>query len=108
VSSDEFEDIARLSGMPLIDRPALCHVLNTRYVGIMVAKKLGKDYSKLNLIIAHLGSGISVSIHSNGRIIDTCSDDGSPFTPERSGVVPSRLLVEECYSESTPCFRCVK
>ncbi|MGI9952760.1 butyrate kinase [Moorellaceae bacterium AZ2] len=98
VSTDEMEEIARLSGMPEIERPSLSHALNSRAVARMVAEKLGKRYGEVNVIVAHLGGGITVTIHSKGRIIDVVSDDEGPFSPERAGRVPCRILIDLCYS----------
>ena len=98
VSTDELEDIARLSGMKEIERESLVHTLNMRASGIKVAKEMGKRYEDMNLIIAHLGGGLSISVHKKGRMVDIISDDEGPFSPERSGVVPSRALAKMCYS----------
>jgi len=97
VTTDEFNDLARFSGIKEIPRISAGHVLNSRAVGRKVAKTLGKKYEELNLIIAHLGGGHTVSIHQQGRIVDLISDDEGPFSPERSGGVPCRALVDLCY-----------
>lgn len=98
VSTDELEDIARLSGMKEIERRSLVHALNMRASGIKVAKEMGKRYEDMNLIIAHLGGGLSTSVHKKGRMVDIASDDEGAFSPERSGKVPCRALVRMCYS----------
>ena len=98
ISSDELSDIARISGMPLIPRDSLLHTLNTRAVCMKTAQKMNKIYKDLNIIIAHLGGGITISVHSKGRIIDIVSDDEGPFSPERAGRVPCRKLIDMCYS----------
>lgn len=98
VMTDEFTDIARISGMPDIPRTSSSHVLNTRAMAIKAAKKLGKRYDELNIIVAHLGGGISINLHSGGQIIDLVSDDEGPFSPERAGRVPCRELINLCYS----------
>jgi butyrate kinase len=67
-------------------------------MGRKYAKERGGDYKDYNLIVAHLGGGISISAHQKGRIIDSISDDGGPFSPERSGSVPLNFIVELCYS----------
>ncbi|MBP2652813.1 MAG: butyrate kinase [Firmicutes bacterium] len=98
VCVDELEDIARISGMPAIPRFSHAHTLNMRAAGRKLAAQLGKDYASLNLVIAHLGGGITVSMHHNGRMIDVMPDDDGPFSPERAGRVSCRLLIDECYS----------
>jgi len=97
VAVDELEDIARISGIADIKRESFSHALNMRAVSIKVAKKLGKDYKDTNLVVAHLGGGISISVHKKGRMVDIISDDEGPFSPERSGRVPCRSLMEMCY-----------
>nr|WP_277998798.1 butyrate kinase [Moorella sulfitireducens] len=98
VSTDEMDEIARISGMPEIERPSLSHVLNSRVVARKVAGSLNKEYRDVNVIVAHLGGGITITIHSGGRIIDVVSDDEGPFSPERAGRVPCRILIDLCYS----------
>lgn len=97
VSVDEFEPIARVSGMKDIERKSFVHALNTRAVAIKTAKEMGKNFNELNLIVAHLGGGISISVIKNGKIIDIVSDDEGPFSPERSGRVPCKDLMKMCY-----------
>jgi butyrate kinase len=98
VMTDEFPDISRISGMPDIPRNSTSHVLNTRAMAIKYAKNIGKGYDSLNIIVAHLGGGISINLHHNGKIIDLVSDDEGPFSPERAGRVPCRQLINLCYS----------
>ncbi|HHZ00539.1 MAG TPA: butyrate kinase [Sedimentibacter sp.] len=98
VMTDEFPDIARISGMPDIPRSSTSHVLNTRAMAIKYAKSLGKKYQDMTIIVAHLGGGISINLHHKGRIIDLVSDDEGPFSPERAGRVPCRELINLCYS----------
>lgn len=90
VAVDEMEDIARFTGMPQIKRQSLFHALNQKAVALKAANKLDKPYNKLRLIIAHLGGGISVGVHQNGRVIDVNNalDGDGPMSPERSGSVP--------------------
>lgn len=97
VAVDELTDIARISGMKDIKRKSFSHALNMRAVGIKTAENLGRKYEDMNLIITHLGGGISVSIHEKGRMIDLISDDEGPFSPERAGRVPCKDLIELCY-----------
>ncbi len=98
VMSAELPDIARISGMPDIPRTSSSHVLNTRAMAIKAAKERGKKYEDMNIIVAHLGGGISINVHEKGRIVDLVSDDEGPFSPERAGRVPCRELINLCYS----------
>jgi butyrate kinase len=98
VMVDEFEDIARISGMPKITRTSASHVLNSRAMAMKVAKKYSKKYEDLNFVVAHLGGGISLSVHKKGKIVDIISDDEGPFSPERAGRVPCRSLIDLCFS----------
>lgn len=98
VSSDEMDDIARITGFPEIQRQSFCHVLNSKAMGREYAREMGKNYNEMNFLIAHLGSGISISAHHKGRIIDVISDDTGPFSPERSGSIPLFALVDLIYS----------
>lgn len=90
VAVDEMEDIARYTGMPEIRRVSLFHALNQKAVALKAAKDLGRPYSELDLIVAHLGGGISVGMHHHGRVIDVNNalDGDGPMSPERSGSVP--------------------
>jgi len=97
---DELQPVARLSGHPEIDRISIFHALNQKAVGRMHAEKSGKKYEDLNLIIAHLGGGISIGAHRKGKVIDVnnaLNGDG-PYSPERSGGLPSGQLVDLCFS----------
>lgn len=98
VRVDELSDIARISGMPDIPRTSSSHVLNSRATAMKVANKHNKKYADMNFIVAHLGGGISLSIHEKGQIVDIISDDEGPFSPERAGRVPCRDLIDACYS----------
>lgn len=100
VSVDEMEDIARISGMPGIERPSLFHALNQKAVARHAAKDLNKDYNELNLIVAHMGGGISVGAHKQGNVVDVNNalDGDGPMSPERSGSVPLGPLYKRCFS----------
>ncbi|CCO07419.1 butyrate kinase [Desulforamulus hydrothermalis] len=99
VAVDEMEPVARLSGHPELPRISLSHALNMKAVARKVARQLGKTYQEVNLVIAHLGSGISVSPHRRGRMIDVNNaNNEGPFSPERCGTLPSAQLVKLCYS----------
>lgn len=100
VVTDEMEDIARISGHLKFERLSIFHALNQKATARIHAKKVGKKYEDLNLIIAHLGGGISVGAHKNGRVIDVnnaLNGEGS-FSPERSGTLPAGQLIELCFS----------
>lgn len=98
VAVDEMQDIARVSGMPEIKRSSFSHALNSRAMAIKTALKYDKKYKDLNMIVAHLGGGISVSVHQKGQMIDIISDDEGPFSPERAGRVPCKKLIDLCFS----------
>lgn len=98
VRVDEMKDVARISGMPDIPRTSTSHALNSRAMAFKAAKKYGKAYSDMNFVVAHLGGGISLSVHEKGRLADIISDDEGPFSPERAGRVPCKGLIDLCYS----------
>ena len=100
VAVDEMEDIARYTGMPEIRRDSLFHALNEKAVALKAAKDLKKPYQELNMIIAHLGGGISVGVHHFGRVIDVNNalDGDGPMSPERSGSVPMGPLYKMALS----------
>jgi len=97
---DELEDYARISGMPEIERKAKAHPLNQKAVARLAAAELGGKYSDYNFVVAHMGGGISIGAHKNGRIVDinNCLDGEGTFTPERAGGLPVGSLVEMCFS----------
>ncbi|HOP00101.1 MAG TPA: butyrate kinase [Bacteroidales bacterium] len=97
---DELQPVARFSGHPEIKRISIFHALNQKAVARTYASYVKRRYEDLNLIIAHLGGGISVGAHSHGRVVDVnnaLNGDG-PFSPERSGGLPSGQLAELCFS----------
>jgi butyrate kinase len=97
---DELNPIARISGVVEIERKSIFHALNQKAVARRVAKDLGKKYEELHLIVTHMGGGITVGVHKNGRVIDVNNGlhgDG-PFSPERAGTVPAGDLVSLCFS----------
>jgi butyrate kinase len=97
---DELQPVARISGHPKIERKSIFHALNQKAVSRIYAASVGKNYEDLNLIVAHMGGGISVGAHKNGKVIDVnnaLNGDG-PFSPERSGGLPSGQLAELCFS----------
>ncbi|MBC1431365.1 butyrate kinase [Listeria welshimeri] len=97
---DEMQPIARFSGNELIARKSIFHALNHKAAGRKIAKKLGSDYEKLNFVIAHLGGGISVAAHRQGKAVDVNNalDGDGPFSPERSGSLPMNDFLEACFS----------
>lgn len=98
VTSGDLLPVAQITGIPDITRHSFCHVLNSRAMAIEYAKRVGEPYEDLNLVVAHLGGGVSISVHSHGTIIDSMGDDDGQFSPERSGSVPGLELVDLCYS----------
>ena len=97
---DELSPLARISGHPDIPRVSIFHALNQKSIARMHAQATGRKYEELNLVIAHLGGGVSVSAHKQGRVIDTNNalDGDGPFSPERSGGLPAGALVKLCFS----------
>jgi len=94
--SDEYCDLARVSGLKGLERRSGFHALNTKQIALEYAKSIGKRVDQLNLLIAHLGGGISVGIHAKGRVIDTSNalDGEGPFSPERAGGLTSRMVLQ--------------
>ncbi|SKC35599.1 butyrate kinase [Maledivibacter halophilus] len=97
---DEMQDVARLSGMPEIDRKSIFHALNQKAVARRAAKEMDKRYEEMNFIVAHLGGGVSVGAHKHGRVIEVNNalDGEGPFSPERSGGFPVGDLAKLCFS----------
>ena len=97
---DELQDLARFSGVPELPRKSIFHALNQKAVAKRYGKESGKGYENLNLIVTHMGGGVSVGAHKNGQIIDVNNalDGEGAFSPERSGGVPSGDLVKLCFS----------
>ncbi len=97
---DEFEDFARISGMPDIQRKSKDHPLNQKSVARQAAVEMGGEYKDFNFLVAHLGGGISVGVHKKGKIIDVNNalDGDGPFSPERAGGLPVGSLVDLCFS----------
>jgi butyrate kinase len=99
VSVDEFEPLARVSGWPEIERRSLSHALNLKATARRAALDLGRPYATLNLVGVHLGGGISVSAHRQGKMVDVnqALDGTGPFSPERAGGLPVGDVVRMCY-----------
>jgi len=97
---DELQDVARISGMAGVDRVSIFHALNQKAVARRYAATAKKSYKDLNLVIAHMGGGVTVGAHQHGKVVDVNNglDGEGPFSPERSGSVPVGSLVKMCYS----------
>lgn len=97
---DELEPISRYSGVPELPRISVFHALNQKAVARRYAKEAGKKYEELNLIVVHMGGGVSVGPHRQGKVIDIFNalDGDGAFSPERAGAVPVGSLVKMCFS----------
>ena len=97
---DEMTDVARYAGHPLFQRVSIFHALNQKAVAKRFAKEQGKKYEDLNLIVCHMGGGVSIGAHMKGSVVDTQNalDGEGPFSPERSGSLPTGQLVKQCFS----------
>ena len=97
---DELNEVARVSGMPEIDRKSIFHALNQKATARRAAKEMERKYEDCNFIVAHMGGGISVGAHEKGRVVDVANalDGEGPFSPERSGGLPVGDLVKMCFS----------
>jgi len=98
VTVDEWQDCARLSGSPLIPRWCVGHALNIKEVARRFARETGRPYGDLRLIIVHMGSGITVSAHRDGKMIDNNTPEEGPFGPDRTGSLPVQSLIKLCLS----------
>jgi len=97
---DEMDDAARITGMPMAPRRPIFHALNQKAIARLHCRRKGLDYERMNLIVAHMGGGISVAIHRQGRIADVNNalDGDGPFAPDRAGSLPTSELIKICYS----------
>ncbi|MGM0565850.1 MAG: butyrate kinase [Bacteroidota bacterium] len=97
---DEFDDVARYSGHPLLPRKSIFHALNQKAIARHHAAVKNKKYEEMNLIVVHMGGGITVGAHRNGRVVDVNNglDGDGPFSPERSGTLPVGDLAKLCFS----------
>jgi butyrate kinase len=97
---DEVDEIAKITGLQEIEKEIFFHALNQRAIGRRAAMETGKAYDKANIIVAHIGGGISVGVHRKGRVIDVNNalDGDGPFSPERTGSLPVGSLINMCYS----------
>ncbi|MGL4687450.1 MAG: butyrate kinase [Fusobacteriaceae bacterium] len=97
---DELEEVARISGIPEIERKSIFHALNQKAVARKYCKENNLKYEAINLIVTHMGGGISTGIHKNGKVVDVNNalDGEGAFSPERAGTLPAGDLVEMCFS----------
>jgi len=97
---DELDDVARVSGNKLFKRNSIFHALNQKAVARRFAKERGRSYEELNLIVAHMGGGVSIGLHRRGRVVDVnqALNGEGPFSPERSGTLPAGDLAKLCFS----------
>ena len=97
---DEMDDAARITGMPMCPRKAIFHALNQKAIARLHCDRVGWTYEESNLIVAHMGGGISVAAHKQGRIVDVNNalDGDGPFAPDRAGSIPSSELIKVCFS----------
>ena len=97
---DEFEPVARYSGMPENPRISIFHALSQKRVARLIADKRGQPYEKVNCVVCHGGGGVSVGAHRLGKVIDVTNgfEGDGPMTPQRSGSTPGAKLVEMCFS----------
>lgn len=98
---DELEPVARISGIPEIERKSIFHALNQKAVARSYAKEIGKPYESLNLIVVHMGGGITIGSHKNGRVIDVTNalDGEGPLSSERSGALPVGDIIKMCFEK---------
>ena len=97
---DERDPIAKITGIPEIENRSTFHALNQKMTARIYASEVGEKYENLNLIVAHLGGGISISAHKKGRVVDSTNalNGDGPISPERSGSLHARGLIDLCYS----------
>lgn len=97
---DEMDDVARITGMPMCPRKSVFHALNQKATARLHCERTGLVYEESNLIVAHMGGGISVGAHRQGKIVDVNNalDGDGPFAPDRAGSIPSSDLIKICFS----------
>lgn len=98
VTGADLPDIATMTGFPEIVKHSTCHVLNSRAMAMRFAEENGLDYNQINVVVAHMGGGISLSAHEKGVIVDSIGDDEGPMSPERAGDAPILDVIKLCYS----------
>jgi len=99
VAASDADPLIEKTGLPGVNRFVTCHMLNQRMVGRETAARLGKPYEKCNFIIAHLGGGITIGLHQQGRVTDTVLDDAGPMSPQRAGRLPVTSVIGMCFEE---------
>ncbi len=97
VTVDELLPINKITGLPLLRRKGMGHNLNTRAAALRYAREQGRDYTDITVIVAHLGGGISVNLHHNGRVEDFINDEEGAFSPERTGALPMFDVIRLCF-----------
>ncbi len=97
---DEFDDVARVSGIPEFPRTSIFHALNSKAIAKRHAKVTGRRYEDIKVVVVHMGGGVSVSAHRGGRVVDTTNalSGSGTFSPERAGAIEPLSLIEACYS----------
>ncbi|MHA6486012.1 butyrate kinase [Bacillus cabrialesii] len=97
---DEMSVLAKISGMPEIERKSIFHALNQKAVARKAAASLSKRYENMKMIVTHMGGGITIGVHDRGRVVDVNNGlhGEGPFSPERAGTVPAGDLVDLCFS----------
>ena len=99
ITVDELTDINRITGLPEMHRKGIGHNLNTRAAAMRYAREQGKAYKDITVLVAHLGGGITVNLHHNGRIEDCVNDEEGPFSPERAGGLPMYDVIHRSFEE---------
>lgn len=99
ITVDELTDINRITGLPYMHRKGIGHTLNTSAAAMRYAREQGKAYKDITVIVAHLGGGITVNLHHNGRIEDCVNDEEGPFSPERAGGLPMYDVIHRSFEE---------
>jgi butyrate kinase len=97
---DSVDEIAKVTGVPEIVNMPVYHLLNPKAAGHNYAESIGCSYADLNLVIAHLGGGITMAFHDHGRVVDWIYDDGGPMSPQRAGAIPTRYLTDFIYTSN--------
>ena len=99
VAVDELDDISRITGLPELPKPSLAHALNIKATVRRAARDLKIRWNEANFVVAHLGGGCTICAHKDGRMIDINSgNEYGPFSPERTGGLPAKNLVDMCFS----------
>lgn len=100
ITVDQYHDLSRVSGLKGVQRRSIGHMLNMRAIGMKMSQDKGLNYEKDNIIVAHLGSGSTISAHYQGRMIDLSLDDEGPFSVERTGSLSLKEFIPFCYKMS--------